>query len=446
MLRTIFVVILILMGAVVSLRGPFYGLLLYLWIAYFRPESWIWSPFLKTIDLSMYVGFYVVLFTLLSRKRLIVDRRIILLGLILLHSLISTLISDYTLFCWPYWIGFAKIILVTYLLTVLTKTKTQLKWVILVIALSLGFEGAKQGWVQLILNPGAYNQNSSPIFGDNNGVAVGMIMLVPMLLALVQTTSIPWMKAGYRFLAIGVAYRSLTTYSRGGLLALATMCGMYWLRSRHKLRTLAAVAVLAAIILPVFPKSFWARMQTMTTAVKAESSEEEEGGEVYSAVSRFYFWGVGLKMAERNPFFGVGHNGYKVAYRFYDETHGEYGRRRSVHSMWFGVMAESGFLGLLLFLLLYYQSWRSCVRARRKCGNDPTRAFLKECATAIETGLLVAAVGGAFLSFQYIEMLWHFFGLSIIIERIALAPAEEPEYQPSKESEAPAIAEAVPQT
>jgi putative inorganic carbon (HCO3(-)) transporter len=444
MLRTAFVIILILTGAVVSLRGPFYGLLLYLWIAYFRPESWIWSDFLRRIDLSMYVGLYLVVFTLLSRKRLVVDRRIILLSMVLLHSLVSTLLSDYTLICWPYWVQFAKMILVTYLLTVLTRTASELKWVILVIALSLGFEGAKQGWAQLILNPGALNQNTSPIFGDNNGVAVGMTMLVPMLLALVQTTAFPWMKAGYRFLAVGVAYRALTTYSRGGLLALSTMCGVYWLRSRHKLLTLIVVAVLAAVILPVFPKAFWDRMQTLTTAVTAEASEEEEG-KVYSAVSRMYFWGVGLTMAEKNPFFGVGSNGYKMAYPSYDETHGEYGRRRSVHSMWFGTMAESGFLGLLLFLLVYYQSLRSCIRARRMCGKDPARAFLKECATAVETGLLVAAVGGTFLSFQYIEMLWHLFGLSIVVERIALAPAEEREYQPAKEHETPAIDEAVPQ-
>jgi hypothetical protein len=43
MLRFAFASALLIIGAVQSVRGPFYILLFYLFFAYFRPETWIWT-------------------------------------------------------------------------------------------------------------------------------------------------------------------------------------------------------------------------------------------------------------------------------------------------------------------------------------------------------------------------------------------------------------------
>jgi probable O-glycosylation ligase (exosortase A-associated) len=426
MLRTIFVLIVVAVGALNSLRGPFYALLFYLWIAYFRPETWVWGGVFRHINLSFYVGIFILILFLLRGERLRINRRTVFLGLIWIHSLGSTLMSDHLSYCWPYWIEFAKIILVTYLLVLLTTSVDKLKLVILVMALSLAFEGAKQGWINLILHPGSINKNEIVFLGDNNCVAVGMLMLVPLLLALMQTFTQKWIKGGFAFVALGVVYRALSTYSRGGFIAFFTMCGLFWARSRFKIGSLILVCALAGVALQVFPDAFWQRMKTITM-----SQEEMDA----SAAGRMYFWGIGAKMGMQNPFFGIGHNGYRASYDEYDQTKA-YGGGRSVHSMWFGIFSESGFPGLLILLLIYYQSLRGCARARRICGDDQNQAFLKRCATAIETGLVTAAIGGAFLPFQYVEMLWHFFGLSIAVEQIALSTVQVTE---SAEQDADAV-------
>ena len=97
--------------------------------------------------------------------------------------------------------------------------------------LSLGFEAAKQGWAQLVLNPGARNDNSIPFLGDNNVVAVGMAMLTPILTAL-AATSTGWYKRGSQFVNVGIVYRGLSTYSRGGFLSFGAVAGFAFLRSR----------------------------------------------------------------------------------------------------------------------------------------------------------------------------------------------------------------------
>ena len=75
------------------------------------------------------------------------------------------------------------------------------------------------GQVRHILHPGGSNDNILPNLGDNNGVAVGMLMLVAMFTALNNTATTSREKWVCRFFIVGVAYRAISTYSRGGFLA-----------------------------------------------------------------------------------------------------------------------------------------------------------------------------------------------------------------------------------
>ena len=112
MLRAIFVIALIALGWGASLRGPFYALLFYVWIAYFRPDAWIWSGFLNDTYLSFVVGTYLLVRTLFSSERLQMDGPTLLMFTLLGHALLSTLMSEYVDYSWPFWIGFAKAILI----------------------------------------------------------------------------------------------------------------------------------------------------------------------------------------------------------------------------------------------------------------------------------------------------------------------------------------------
>jgi O-antigen ligase len=138
-----------------------------------------------------------------------------------------------------------------------------------------------------------------------------------------------------------------------------------------------------------------------------------------SVHGRLYFWQVAQRMANQNPLLGVGTSGFQVAYDRYDQTDGAYGRGKAVHSMWFGTLAEQGYLGLLMLCTIFLMALRAAGRARnaaRKAADSELFAF----ATALQTALVVVAVGGTFLSYHYVEIFWHFLGLSFAVERIAL--------------------------
>ena len=413
MIRSIIVVIGFAVGWGFALQSSLYALCFYLWIAYFRPESWAWSNVFATLNLSFLAGVFLVVRTMFSPVRFRLDFRNGLLIAFLLHSLLSSVLAPNVGYSMGYLQEFAKTVVVSYLLSILIETEDDYRLVITVIALSLGFEAGKQGWAQLILNPGAANNNSVPFLGDNNLVAVGMAMLLPTVGAL-GATATGWQRRAFQFLSIGVLYRAVSTYSRGGLLAVSAVGAMFFWRSPNKLRTMVAFAIAIAVILPVLPQAYWDRMSTITA-----SGDERDA----SQAGRLHFWRVAVTMANDRPLLGVGHRGFEPNYNRYDFLAGLHGTNRAVHSAWFGIVAEGGYPGLVLFVAIFTSSWWACRRVRRMARRGEITESLGRYAIGMESALVAFAVGGSFVSFHYNEMLWHFFALTMALEHVAVAQA-----------------------
>src|SRR5215472_8190665 len=113
MLRALFVCAVMAFGLLQFLRGPFYGLLFYLWIAYFRPETWVWSDFVTSLNASLIVGIGVVGWTLLSTRRFALRSGSVLMILFVLQGLVSTLLSPAFAYSWPWWFEFAKTVVIS---------------------------------------------------------------------------------------------------------------------------------------------------------------------------------------------------------------------------------------------------------------------------------------------------------------------------------------------
>lgn len=412
MLRLIFVFGIIAIGAFYSLHGPFYALLFYLWNAYFRPEYWVWDDILFSLRLSLILGTFLVLASLSSLSNFRASRLVWLILLFFVQSGLSVLASPHQSLAMPFWIEFLKVILVTLLITVLVNSEERFRLTLGVIAYSLGFESAKQGWAQLVLNPGATNNNPHVMLGDNNGVALGMMMLIPIFMALSQTTSNRWERYVHRFFIGGVVYRGISTYSRGGFLSASLVALVSLWRSKHKIRTIVVVGVIAFTISSVMPQSFWDRMNTIS------APEEERDA---SAQSRLYFWGLAVEMANDYPVFGVGFNSYRYSFGRY-ATGESAGGQRAVHSIWYGVLAELGYPGLVIFAAMLLVCLYTCHQIRRKArarGLSDIAAY----AGHLQTSVLVFMVGGSFLNLQYLELLWHVIGLTVALESIYLRAA-----------------------
>ena len=338
MLRLIFVSGIIVVGVYFAFQAPFYALLFYLWNAYFRPEAWVWGDIIANLDLSFIIGTYLVVAVLLARVPLRFDGRILLLVLFFVQSLISALCSQHLALSWGYWVEFSRIILITYLLVLLVDDLRKLRLTLLVIALSLGFEGAKQGWAGMVLHPGSANLNPINFLGDNNGVAVGMLMLVPVFLLLAQTSERRWERFLHYFLLVGVLYRGLSTYSRGAFVASIVLAGVYWLRSPRKLLNLVGGIVVVTPLLLLF--------STRLLGTDEYDSRRRRDGRHLHSRTECISGRSRCIMGNDNPLVGCGFHAFEACYDRYDFSLGEYRTERAAHSSWFGVLGEQGYVGI----------------------------------------------------------------------------------------------------
>ena len=302
---------------------------------------------------------------------------------------------------------------VAYILYVLTsESLDKFRLTLIVIAFSLGFEAVKQGYGGLILHPGGINTNELTQLGDNNGVAVGTLMLAAVFLGRARAATIPWEKRLHLFLMFGVLYRAISSYSRGGFLAAATLGMVMTIRSNQKLKVGVATLVVGVVIAAALPQQFWDRMSTMNV------SQEEELDS--SSAGRLHFWRVAVRMANSNPILGTGYLTYEKFYNEFDFSAGFYGKDRAVHSMWFGILAELGYTGLLLFISLFAMAvidmgW---VLKRARAGDLPMPFY--HYAVALQGAFAACIVGGSFLPWQYTEMLYHCFALSMALRALAI--------------------------
>jgi probable O-glycosylation ligase (exosortase A-associated) len=414
MLRTIFVVAIVLAGLFYSIQGPFNALLFYFWLAYFRPESWIWSDFLTQFNLSYIVGLFIVVASLPFISRFRLTWRVGLLLLFLLQSSISLFFSEHPDWSWIFWLEFAKVIVIATSITFLVSDEKRYRMALLVIALSLGFETAKQGWAQFMLNPGATNANPHASLGDNNGVAVGVLMLIPVFVALAQTSARLSSKVLYRFFIGGLVYRAISTYSRGGFLAGGVLGLLMLWRSPRKIRALIATGVVVFAIYSVMPKEYWDRMETI------RSPEEERES---SAAGRVHFWRIAVVMADAKPFTGVGFNAFRQSFATYNDDP-VWGTDRAAHSAWFATLGDMGYPGLILFVGGLLGALFACGRINKRARLAGQKNIAMYAAN-MQASLLVYVTGATFLSAQYSELLWHMIAMSIALERIqAEAPVE----------------------
>lgn len=132
-------------------------------------------------------------------------------------------------------------------------------------------------------------------------------------------------------------------------------------------------------------------------------------------MGRLYAWEAAFKMALDNPLTGVGLDNFYYNYFFYS-SHWD-GMNHAVHSTWFGVLAETGFIGLIVFVTLIVSLIKTSLRSislLRK-HSDIT---LSVGANAVLSGLIGTIVSGTFLTQGFVWPIYILTALTIVINRI----------------------------
>ena len=405
MLRSLFVLAVFAYGLYHSFKSPFHTLLLYLWVAHFRPHDWAWSGIHESVPMSMIAAVMLLGYTAISHRRYSMNGLQSLMLLFCFLGAISTWQSINVEWSWIWYQNFLKVVVITYVLSVLVDDLHKFRWAVFIICISLGGEAAKQGLMGLMTNPGAMNPNRILHLGDNNGVALGMLMLLSLTIGLYKSANKKWEHWLFGILGLGVLMRAVTTYSRGAFVTLAVLLVLLWLQGNKKFRGAIAIGLVAALVGAFMPQQYYDRMATITEVM------QDEGIQEVSAASRLHLWHIAFQMANDHPITGVGFDAYSEAYSWYDFLNGAYGERKEAHGSLPGVFADTGYTGGVVYVLMLLTAFHYMARIKRQALFLKNGAELRDYATALQNALVCFLVGGAFLSFMYYEIVWHILGL-----------------------------------
>ncbi|WP_234494069.1 O-antigen ligase family protein [Vibrio maritimus] len=246
------------------------------------------------------------------------------------------------------------------------------------------------------------------MLGDPNDLALVLMFPMAFTVAMTTTRGIGWFMRLLAIVTSLVLFMALlATQSRGGLLGALAVFGFFAWRLIPSKTLFFVVGSIAAIAL-----------YAMAGISGRSSGGAAEAGIDASAMGRIYAWEAAVKMALDNPLLGVGLDNFYYNYFFYS-PHWD-GLNHAVHSTWFGVLAESGFIGLIIFVI-FICSLLKCARKTLLVVDEHTHAppYLKAMALAVYSGLIGTFVSGTFLTQGFIWPIYILAALTIAVSQIA---------------------------
>jgi len=243
------------------------------------------------------------------------------------------------------------------------------------------------------------------LLGDPNDLA--LVLLYPMAFAIATflEKSLSKFERLFSFATFAILlYALLATQSRGGLLGFLAVASLFaYNRVRSKLLLVSGGAIAVAILFVVAGIS-----------ERASGGAAEEGIDE-SAMGRLYAWEAAWNMALDNPIFGVGISNFYYNYFSYS-THWD-GLNHAVHSTWFGVLAESGFVGLILFICLITSTLLMALRMLKNINVDNHSPGIRVALNAAPAGIIGFIVSGTFLTQGFIWPIYLQVALVIALNR-----------------------------
>jgi putative inorganic carbon (hco3(-)) transporter len=375
-----------------ALRHTWIGVLLWTWVSVMNPHKLAFG-FAHDAPFAAVAAGATLLSIFFSRDKLSMPASPVvkLLMAFVIWMCVTTAFAFFPALSWDQLSKVLKIQLMTVVALIALKERKHIELFIWMNVLSVGFYGFKGGL--FTLKNGGGGRVAGPPGGfieGNNELAVALVMVIPLMNFLRLNASRSWVRHGLLVLMLLSAVAALGTQSRGALLAVSAMAMMFWFRSAKKIITGACVGGVALALVAFMPSTWESRMRSIET-FEADTS----------AMGRIEAWKMTINLANRH-FFGGGFEIYgSDIYAMFapDSPH-----QQGAHSIYFSVLGEHGYLGLILFVGIWVLAFRMANQIRREAKERPQTQWLYSLASMCQVSLVGYLVGGAFLNLAYFDL------------------------------------------
>lgn len=333
-----------------------------------------------------------------------------LLALLLLWCLFTTLTADFPVQAAEKWSWVWKALVFAIFLPLTLRTRLRIEALLLFMVLSVS-SLIIIGGLKTLAGGGGYGTLNLGL-SDNAGLYEGStistvaVAIIPTIFWLARYGTVfpsDWKVWLY---AVALAFACLLipigTQTRTGLICNGLVALMLLRDSRHKAVALAVMAVAVMVAMPLLPKSYTQRMNTI----------QGYQGDA-SASTRIAVWQWTWGYVQEHPL-GGGFNSYlqnKIVIHLKGPNAGgsggdsdvEHDQARAFHSAYFEMLGEQGFPGFGMWALLHIVSLArmEMLRRRFRRTKDPDETWLAPLATALQHGHIIYLVGALFIGIAF---------------------------------------------
>lgn len=182
---------------------------------------------------------------------------------------------------------------------------------------------------------------------------------------------------------------TVSSSSRGAVLGVGAVILFWLLKSKHKVKGLLLVAVVALAVYVIIPQEQKGRFEAM--------------GEDDTSTSRMTYWKRGLKLIEMYPMLGVGHENWLVA------QEKVFGIENSevCHNIFIQCAADLGYVGFSVLLLMIFFTFYNNYQVRKIVQQSSRdNKFLFYMAHGLDGALVGYMVSGFFVTVLYYPYFW----------------------------------------
>ncbi|MEO1292985.1 MAG: putative O-glycosylation ligase, exosortase A system-associated [Pseudomonadota bacterium] len=244
---------------------------------------------------------------------------------------------------------------------------------------------------------------------DRNHFALAILMIVPLCYYLYLQSAHRLARIAALIVAGCAVVSVLGTFSRGGLVGMVAMAGYMWLNTRHKIWTGLAAVLIGLGAIALMPGEYKERMLSIVQVLEPDEPWRESDPDA-SFQSRLSAWCMAYDVAKTHPVTG---GGLRVVQ--HPEAPDLYGHpgcplygtvdwvNRAVHSIYFEVASDLGFVGLGLFLAMPLLLWWTTLRIEWRARGNPELAWAADLGRMLRVSIIAYFVSGGLLSMAYYD-------------------------------------------
>jgi probable O-glycosylation ligase (exosortase A-associated) len=406
-MRDIAIVAAVLGSIPLIFRRPFVGMLLWTWITVgvLHQEAWGFS---RSFPINLIVALVTILAWFFSKERKLPPSGSIywLFIVFLLWVTFSSFFAFNPSWSWQFWDRCWKTVFFGLFAAAMANSKVRLHALMWVTVIALFYYGVKGG-LFTILTGGHYHvfgPPNSPI-GDNNALALALLMSLPLANYLRMQTSAKWLQYGIFAAMLLTVVAVIGSYSRGAVLGLAAVAAAGIMRTRRRFLYFAFITALIVPSYYLMPDTFHQRVESISQA-----------GTDDSFMGRIHAWQVAFYCAVDHFPVGVGFYGPQLKEVFHLYLPDE--KAHAAHSIYFQVLGENGFVGLAIYLMIIAAAFIVSGRIRKMSRDISELRWAYEMASMFQISFVAFCVGGAALSMAYYDVFFLTAALLLPMEQI----------------------------